>query len=966
MPPINPNLTNFTGGLIGELLQGRVDISSYPAGAAVMRNFWPIAQGPMGRRPGLLFVGEHDDHNTRSYLLSFIYDLEQNYLLVGRDGEFKFYIDDHALELPNVSTAFANGTFSSFTGWSDESTGSADAGVSGGQLWLDSDGAGTAIARTTLTVSGGDANKVHVVDFDVIHGPINLRIGSSAGGKDLADYQDLRTGAHQLAFTPLSSGTVHVDLWHRDDAGRAIDNISIRSAGAYSIEHPYTLEELAQVQSVQIGDVLYLVHGNHPPRRLERRSHYSWSLTYFEPDDGPFDTQNLTPIQLRASNTHGEVTLTASESLFTADDVRRIYSITSQGQSAFLAARDDHKFTGHVKIAGKGATSRTFRVDITGTFSATINLQRSSGNTTDFADMSGEAAWTAPDASTIDDSSENDNETWYYRLAINQGNYTSGTVNMKVSTGQGSQTGIVRIISVTNSTTAVAEVIQQLADTEFSEVWRAGAWNAVDGYPSTIAYAYGRLWLGRGLQVWSSKSDDFTSFEAGTEDDQSIAVTLATPSSDAIQWMNATAHLIIGTRANEIIGVPNTASEPTGPTNFQTQISAYEGGAPVRTVAVAGSVVFAHRTLRKLMQFTQDPQALSDTTYVSIDLTRLAPELALDEIVTMAVQREPERRIYVVLKSGRCIVLLFRREEDIVAWAELETDGHFEDVQVLPQPREDRVYFSIRRMVDGSTRRFIERLASETVLNNEDFVHLDCCLQSEISRPPASVDVSGRTGAITITADDDVFAQGDVGKIIWLCGGRAEIMSRVNTREVTANVIFELSSTDRVPPGRWGMANEFDTFSGLDHLDGATVQIWGDGAFLGTAVVVNGGITLPTACSRVVAGLKFRSRYQSLKLSYGAARGTALNQMKAIKSLGILYYRTGEGVKVGPAWDKLYPIPLRKNSTPMGMAAPLFTGEEHYDFGGGYGIDERLCLEVDGPAPCTIVGLVPHIEEFDR
>jgi hypothetical protein len=64
--------------------------------------------------------------------------------------------------------------------------------------------------------------------------------------------------------------------------------------------------------------------------------------------------------------------------------------------------------------------------------------------------------------------------------------------------------------------------------------------------------------------------------------------------------------------------------------------------------------------------------------------------------------------------------------------------------------------------------------------------------------------------------------------------------------------------------------------SNLEHLEGQTVTAWGDGADLGSFVVVSGAITLPVAVSTIVVGLPYDARYKSTKLSFGAKDGTAL------------------------------------------------------------------------------------------
>src|SRR5690606_26462666 len=250
-------------------------------------------------------------------------------------------------------------------------------------------------------------------------------------------------------------------------------------------------------------------------------------------------------------------------------------------------------------------------------------------------------------------------------------------------------------------------------------------------------------------RIWASASDDFTNFEEGTDDAQAFSRRLATPSSEGIRYLRFLNHLVIGTKTAEHIGVPNTASEPVGPTNFQTLASTYKGGSSIMPVEADGSVIFIDRTRKKVLQFTPNPKALSETAYITVDLNELSPDLMWDGIVDMGIQRLPEPRIFVVLASGIVRTLLFRRDVGdlgIAAWSTIRTPGGFiENVNVVPQNEEDAVYFIVRRTINGQTVSYIERLGSEVVLNDEDAFYLDSALSLELTRPQTAARPSGVT-----------------------------------------------------------------------------------------------------------------------------------------------------------------------------------------------------------------------------
>jgi hypothetical protein len=618
--------------------------------------------------------------------------------------------------------------------------------------------------------------------------------------------------------------------------------------------------------------------------------------------------------------------------------------------------------TSGIKVTGVADAQRTFQVEITGTFVGTVTLQRSSGNENSYSDF---RTYTAPIVEAIDDNL--DNQTWYYRLTIKPGDLTSGTVTMRIFFAGGTTTGRCRLVSVTSPTVAICEVLEPFSNTEASSTWKRGEWSGKDGFPVSVTRGFGRLWLARGIKLWGSKSDDFTSFEAGSEADKSISFSIASPSSDAVRYLAFLSHLVVGTATAEFIGLGNTQSEPVGPSNFQIIPSSEEGGAKIMPVTVSGSVLYAHRTLKKLMQFTQNPKALSDTSYISVDLNRLSPELLVPRIVSLGIQSEPDRRNHLVLSDGTLWSLLFRREEDVVAWSHSFTDGRFEDVQVISQNDQDVVYAIVRRKIGGSWVRHIERFGPEIPDNDEDMFHLDSYLSYDLTRPEAIAEPSGTTGTITVLTDEDAFDVTDIGKIIWINGGRGLIVDHNSDSSIEVQLYSDLDSTNTAAPGMWGLNENASSVAGLDHLEGKTVRIYGDRMDLGTAVVSGGSVDLPVDCSVVHVGLPFESRFKSLKLSYGAQKGTALNMPKSVKNMGFLLYKCGpSGIFFGHSFEKMNPLVLKSGQTPLGEPDKLFTGEKFEAFNARYDADARICIKWTGCAPGTIAGLVPALDEHDR
>jgi len=844
--------------------------------------------------------------------------------------------------------------------WVDISTDPSTLTVVSNQLFLDSDGANRACAEQAVTIN--ETATDHILKFDVVHGPLSVMIGSTHKGKDILDELELGSGRHWIEFNPDGNSTIFIQFFHDENAGRVLDDVEIHTSTVFRLEHPYAEEELPSLRWEQIGDVLYLTHPDHQQRRLERRDHRTWSLIRHEPVDGPYQTLNTGPVTISADDVVGEVTLTSSDDVFVSADAGRLIELTYAGQLQGETANTDDVATGSIKVTGDGSTQRTFNIQIGGVFTGTITLQGSSGNEENWVDVT-----TYSSTQNVNYNDANGNETWFYRLIVKSGDYTSGTITLTLTYSGGTTKGVVRIITVDTTQSATAEVYQELGSTDAVRTWRRGAWGSDEGWPSAVTSGWGRLWYGSGIKLWTSKSDDFSSFLDGSESDEAFSWTLSHQSTKGIRWLQFLNLLVIGTQSAEQIGLGNTNAEPVGPTNFQTINGSYEGVADIQAIRTENSVLYPHRSLRKLMQLTQNPRAISEDNYISVDLTELAPEILDDRIVKVAVQREPQRRIYVVLRSGIVAELLFRREIEVNAWSIIKTEGRIEDVVVIQQEDEDKIYFIVKREINGSSKRFVEKLGRDYILTDWNDYYLDSALSLNLTRPDTIATPTGTTGSITVTTDDSVFVLGDVGKRIWINGGRGTISSYTSGTSVDVTVTTDLRNTIPNVPTKWGFGEEITAVTGLDHLEGETVSVYGDMSYHGLFTVSGGAITLTTAASAIHVGLPMTSKYKSAKLAYGAQKGTALGQKKGIKTIKLMLYRTGEALWYGSDENNLFPVKLRTSAVNLGEPMPLFEGEtRELNFDTRHKQDARIYLKIENPSPATVTGYVPSIATYER
>src|SRR5690606_9777724 len=112
------------------------------------------------------------------------------------------------------------------------------------------------------------------------------------------------------------------------------------------------------------------------------RGDHTWSLVEIDFIDGPYRVENDGTTTITPSATTGTVTLTASAPLFRLGHVGSVWRLKHAGVGKTAAASAEDTFTAAVKVEGSG-TERTLSVAISGSWSATVHLQRSyDGGTT--------------------------------------------------------------------------------------------------------------------------------------------------------------------------------------------------------------------------------------------------------------------------------------------------------------------------------------------------------------------------------------------------------------------------------------------------------------------------------------------------------------------------------------------------------------------------------------------------------
>lgn len=889
MAKVNAPLLSFNRGVVSPRALARVDIEKLRLAAEIQTNWLPTVLGPMTLRPGFEYIATTRS-NAAMYPLRFVFSNTDWAILELTSGKMRVRLADESLVAFNsVSTSVTNGDFNASAGWTLTSSGVSTATITGGQLdLLNATNGGTPTCVRSVSVAGGDVGVEHCLYINVTRGPVTFRAGSASGLDDYIAATALETGVHYLALTPTGS-TFYVGFEGKEIAAKTVDEIAIFT-GTLEITTPWTTNYLPLVRYDQSADVLFVACYGLATKRIERRSAHSWSLVEFKAGDGPFLSSFDGTISITPTALLGAISLQSNHDVFRTTHVGALFRLFHSGQVVSESLGAIGAVTSAIRVNGVGV-DRTLSYTLTGVFTATVILQRSfDGEDSGFINVS---TFTGTASSTLADSL--DNSIVWYRFKVTA--YTSGTIGTSMSFSGGGGAGVVRIIGYTSATGVTAEVLSRLYNVTPTFDWREGAWSDYRGYPTAVRLHEGRLFFASGDHIWGSVSDAYTSFDYdATGDSAPIDRTIGYGPVDTINWLLSLNRLVIGREGSEITARSSSLDEPLTPTNFNLKDAATLGSARLPAVKVDRRGVFVQQGYRRIYDLT--PQ---DGDYAARELTRLAPEICTDDVVAIAVQRQPDTRIHFILADGTAAVLVYDIDDDVVAWWTVETDGQIENVVVMPGAPEDKVYYLVKRTINGSTVRYLERHA-----------RFDQC--------------SGLPDA----------------------------------RLSDAHLIYS------------GVATT--TITGLSHLEGETVVVWGytsgatTGKDLGTYTVASGQITgLTASVVWACVGLAYTAAFKSAKLAYGAQNGTALTQIKRPVKVGLILHNTHyQGVRVGPDADNLDPLPLVED----GLETPADTVWSEFDqpmipIPGAWDTDSRLYIEAASPRPATVMAAVVQIKTHE-
>lgn len=731
--------------------------------------------------------------------------------------------------------------------------------------------------------------------------PGTIYVADADGVSHLVSFESSTDDTYVLSFSDSN-------IWYFRTVSGVAGQVLDDADDIYETTTVYDEDQISEIQYVQSNDVMYIVHPDDPPQKLIRIDHDEWTIADVAWEWGPFLDQNTTTTTITPSATTGTITLTASAATFTADNVGSLWKIIE---------KSDNSYTSGSLTTGTSSTTVAIEGDglltLEGTWTGLVRLEKS---------VVGAGSWEPVypklngDAANIEYSFSESDAGYEYHVTMDAGG--SGSCSYTLTAYNSDVSGYVEVTAFTSTTEVTATVTSTLAGTDATTKWAEGAWSPRRGYPRAICIYQNRLCLaGTTYQpngFWTSTSFDLESMRESTLDSGAIVYEVSSVKQNPILWLQDKNGVIAGTTGSVIRIFSQSNTSVLTPASIGSERQTEAGSIDMQPALVGESIVFVDRNRRRVRDIIYD---LQSDGFVSPELTVMAEHITSPGLIDIAVQSRPDDIVWFIRSDGQLVSLTYNRNEGVVAWARLITDGEFESIAVIPGTDEDQIWVVVNR----SEGRYIEQMQPQDWgTNPEDVWFVD----------------SGLTYSGILT----------------------------------------------------------DTITGLDHLEGKIVQvygneysivyddnvaygsgIYGDGEYRGytdigvpfaEATVVGGEIELSgVKVYSAIVGLPYTSTFLTFPIELQTQNGFSIGYKKKIYEIDGCFYRTMRGtygIKEQFTEPEMYDIMFSEWPDATNGSNDPYTGLIRLEVDSGWSDEVQIKFVQSDPFPFNITAIQSKVE----
>lgn len=513
-------------------------------------------------------------------------------------------------------------------------------------------------------------------------------------------------------------------------------------------------------------------------------------------------------------------------------------------------------------------------------------------------------------------------------------------------------------------------------------------WSA-NNYPTAVGFFQQRLLLGAPLDgpeiTWLSRVGIFDNLTSSQplRDDDAFKFRFYGESTNEIKHYLDIGNLVMLTSDGEWT-FDGDGSGIISPTAVNPKQNSQYGASDVKPIVTGGTAIFVQDrgSIIRDLNYSFD-----DSGYRGNDLTIFSSHLVDGySIVDMAYQKTPHSIVWVVRSDGIVLSLTYVREQQVWGWARHDFGGTVESVCSVPGDGIDDVYFVVKRTIDGTDRRYVERLAYRDFANVDDYIGMDCArtFDGDIISDGATLTITGGTNwdateDLTCTASLGVFHQDMIGQQLHVFHGDAQadkiklnITGFNSANAVVCRVVSTVPSELRATAtSNWTYAQNY--MSGLYHLEGEQVSIFGDGKVISSpnnksvasVTVANGIASFSTHCSKIHAGLPYISDIETLDIDLPSGGSVADKRMNI--SQVTVHLEDTRGLWVGPKpptdddtdpLEGLTELKIRDQENPNDPVS-LKTGKVSVAIQPEWNNNGRVFIRQVDPVPARVLAILP-------
>jgi hypothetical protein len=832
-----------------------------------------------------------------------------------------------------------------------------------------------------------------------------MRHGGVANRPGTEFIEEVKTSAKKVRLIPFifNADQTYV-LEFGDLYMRVIRNgAQVESGGSpYEIVTPYAETDLSTLQYVQSADTITITHPSYAQRELTRTAHDNWTLSAIT-----FGATIAAPTNPVVSGGSG-VPSTPTGLSAPGGDGSQIYKVTAfnespapiaeskaSNQAASSASGGDVVLVWNAVAGAEGYA--LYKDNGVGVFGI-IYVGANNGYTdAGGADVPATAVRTAPEFAS---GSKN------YNYKVTAVSATTSEESLPSSAAGVTSTAAVSASNpLTVSWSAVTGAgyynVYREINGQYGWIGVAGGTSFEDtgytpdaldtppedrqpftgagNYPSAVTYYQQRRIFANTDNnpegVWASRIALRKNFMVSTplQDDDAVTFSMVGRQVNEVRHLLDLGKLVAFTASGEW-SIEGDAAGILTPGEVNPKQYTANGSGSLAPLVVGGSAVYVQARGAVVRDLAYEFEA---NGYRGNELSIFAAHLFEGYALTdWAYQQIPHSIVWAVRDDGVLLGLTYVREHEVRGWHRHEFyNGLVENVCIVPEGDEDFLYLAVKRTINGSTKRYIERMHTRQVADIVDSVFMDSSLTYDGRNTDAghTMTLSGGTEwtyeeSLTLTSSAVYFVLGDVGNDIWLYDADGEVI-RCNIKAFTSDQVVTVKPNRTVPVAlrsaaisEWSKA--VDQVSGLSHLEGEDVAIFADGyvsaspnnASYTTRTVTSGAVSLAEPHAVIHVGLPITADIETLDIDN--PQGPSMADKKKNVNKLTMFVESSRGIFAGPDATRLYEVKAR-NDEGYDEPVDLETGKVEINISSDWNSSGKVLIRQVDPLPLALLAIVP-------